>query len=100
MTPRVTFHPLAEADLDSIDDFIVRDSPERTIAFVRRLQQHCQCLSQMPERGPRRDDLAAGLRALNFERRVVIIYRIEQRTVEILCILYAAQDFPAEWPDN
>lgn len=100
MTFRVTFHPLAEADLNSIDDFIARDSPERAIAFVRRLQQHCQGLSQMPERGPRRDDLAAGLRALSFEGRVVIIYRIEQRAVEILRILYAGQDFPAEWPDS
>ena len=54
----------------------------------------------MPERGPRRDDLAPGLRTFNFERRAIVIYRIELRTVEILRILHAGQDFPEDWPDS
>lgn len=54
----------------------------------------------MPERGPRRDDLAAGIRILPFERRTVIIYRIDGDTVRILRVLYGGRDYPREWTDD
>jgi len=97
---RITFHALAADDLDRIDDFIAQDSPERAIAFVRRIRKHCLSLATMPERGPARDDLAPGVRTLSFERRVTIIYRIEGELVRILRVLYAGQDYPASLQDE
>lgn len=100
MTYRVNFHALALSDLNKIDDFIAQDSPERAIAFVRRIRKHCEQLAEMPESGPPREDLGAGVRTLSFERRVLIIYRIEGQAVRVLRILYAGQDYPASLLDE
>jgi toxin ParE1/3/4 len=97
---KVAFRPRATADLDDIYDFIVRDSPAAAIAFVRRIREHCAKLAYRPELGPRRDDLAAGIRILPFERRTVIIYRIDGDTVRILRVLYGGRDYPREWTDD
>ncbi|WP_442579078.1 type II toxin-antitoxin system RelE/ParE family toxin [Mesorhizobium sp. ASY16-5R] len=100
MNFKVVFRPRATADLDDIYDFIARDSPPAAIAFVRRIRDHCTKLAYMPERGPRRDDLAAGIRILPFERRTVIIYRIDDNTVRILRVLYGGRDYPKEWIED
>jgi len=92
---RVVFRPAAVSDLDQIYDFIAEDSPQRAIAFVRRIHQHCQTLSEMPERAPRRNDLGEGVRLLVFEKRIAIAYRIHDETVEILRIFYAGRDYQA-----
>lgn len=49
MTHRATFHTLALAELDKVDDFIAQDSPQRAIAFVRRIRKHCEQLAEKPE---------------------------------------------------
>jgi toxin ParE1/3/4 len=67
---------------------------------VRRIRKHCEQLAEMPESSPRRDNLGAGIRTLSFERRVLIIYRIEGQAVRALHILYAGQDYPAGLPDE
>lgn len=97
MTYRVTYRPSAVADLENIYEFIAQDSPERAFAYVGRIQVHCESLREMPERGTKRDDLATGIRTLNFERRAIIAYRVEGEIVRIVRVFYAGQDFPAEW---
>ena len=69
MNCKVAFRPRATADLDDVYDFIARDSSSAAIAFVRRIREHCAKLAWMAERGPRRDDLAAGIRILPFEAK-------------------------------
>lgn len=93
---KLVFRPFAEADLAQIDDFIATDSPQRAIAFVRRLRQQCEALREMPERGPRREDLGRGVRILPFEKRAVIAYRVAGQSVQILRIFYAGKDYQAE----
>lgn len=95
MALKVVFRPAAAADLDQIDDFIAQDSPQRAIAFVRRIRDRCATLCDMPERGPARTDLGAGVRLLTYEKRVVIAYRIRSDVVEILRIFYAGRDYQA-----
>ncbi|MCV3241903.1 type II toxin-antitoxin system RelE/ParE family toxin [Mesorhizobium sp. ZC-5] len=100
MVYRVTYRPLAVSDLDRIYEFIALDSPERAFAFVNRIRAHCAKLSEMPERGVPRDDLAFGIRTLSFERRVVVAYRVDDKAVQIVRVFYAGQDFPSEWVES
>ena len=93
MAYEIIFHPLAFDDLDRIDDFIAQDSPERAIAFIGRLRLFCMSLAEFPERGRRREEFGDDVRTLSFERRAVIAYRITGRTVDILHVFYAGQDF-------
>jgi toxin ParE1/3/4 len=103
---RVTFTAFAASDLDAIDDYIARDSPDRAIAWVRSIRKRCEELAEMPERGPQREDIGPGIRALVFERRAVIAYRIEAQTVRIVRIFYKGQDYtglgeePNDWDDD
>lgn len=94
MTYEVTFAALAESDLDSIYDYIARDSPANAINWVRRLRKQCADLADMPERGRRRDDMSPGIHTISFERRALIAYRIQGRKVRILRVLYAGQNYP------
>jgi len=87
----VVFHPIAEDDIGRIFDFIAADSPGRAIGFVRRIRAACLELVRFPERGRLRTDLADNVRTLVFERRVVIAYRVEDRSIVILRIFYAGQ---------
>ncbi len=100
MVYRVTYRPLAVSDLDRIYEFIALDNPERAFAFVSRIRAHCARLSEMPERGVPRDDLALGIRTLSFERRVLIAYRLDDQAVQIIRVFYAGQDFPSEWVES
>lgn len=99
MALEVDFHPLADLDLEDIYNYIAKDSPDRAIAFIRRIQMLCSSLVIMPERGRSRSDLAPGVRTLVFERRAIIAYRLQPEGVVILRIFYAGQNFDeAEWP--
>jgi toxin ParE1/3/4 len=93
---RILFRPAAEADLDAIDDFIARESPERAAEFVGRIRELCSRLASFPERGVPRDDLRRGLRTIALDRRVTVVFRIERRTVRIVRILYGGRDLTPE----
>ena len=96
MANEVAFHQLAFDDLDALEDFIARDSPERAAAFIGRIRQFCSSLVEFPERGRLREDFGTGIRTLSFERRVVVAYEVRRRTVLILRIFYAGQDYGPE----
>jgi plasmid stabilization system protein ParE len=49
----------------------------------------------LPQAGRPRDDLAAGLRSVAFERRAVIVYRLIGDTVEITNIFHGGRDYAA-----
>jgi len=49
-------------------------------------------LTPFPKRGTRRDDLGPGLRAVGFERRATIVFRVEKDAVDIVRILYGGRD--------
>ncbi len=48
----VHFSAEAEHDLETIDDYIARDNPTRTISFLRELREKCPGLGDLPERFP------------------------------------------------
>jgi toxin ParE1/3/4 len=93
MPRKVTFRPVAKDDLQNIFRYISNDSPERAIAYVRRLHERCETLADFPELGRQRDDLALGLRILAFERSAVIAYRLGGDAVQIVNVFYRGRDY-------
>lgn len=91
----VVFHPLAEADLDGIDDRIAQHSPRAADAFIERLQQVCRSLAEFPLRGQARPNWGEGVRSIGIDRTVLLAYQVADGRVTILRLFYAGQDFEA-----
>jgi len=90
------FRPLAEEDLIGLYLYIAEESgyPDRAIGYVRRLRAFCESLAAFPKRGQRRNDLRRGLWVAGFEKRVVVVYRIQTNgVVEIGRIFYGGRDY-------
>jgi toxin ParE1/3/4 len=96
---KVILSPLAEADLEAIVDWIADQSSIQTArGFVGRIEQRIFSLRQFPVRGTQRDDLAAGVRILGVERRVTIVFRIDDKTVIVERVLYGGRDLERALP--
>lgn len=94
---RITWRPMAEADLDGIIDYIAQDNPARGETFGQELRDKTLPLAQHPKMGRAgRPGLPAFVRELVAHRNDVVLYRVldESRTVEILRIRHTAQQMP------
>ena len=88
----------ADADLAEIYDWLAaRADASSAFAYVSRIEEACGGLTDFPRRGPPHDDLAPGLRSIPFGRRATIYYRVTERAVEIVRILYAGRDADREF---
>jgi toxin ParE1/3/4 len=97
MPHKIVFRPQAEADLFGLYQYIRNASGTlRADDYIARIEKACFALENFPDRGTRRDDLAAGIRTIGFERRVTIAFRILDQAVEIVAIAYAGRDFESE----
>lgn len=67
--------------------------------YVGRVVDACLALEAFPRRGVQRDDLEAGVRMLGFERRVLILYRIDE-SVRIGRVLYGGRDVNAAMAED
>ncbi len=85
----------AEADLEAIGDYIVRDNPQRAASFVGELERCCLDLLGMPKAWP----LVPRYEHKGIRRRVhgryLIFYRVGQDRVTVLHVLNAAVDYEA-----
>jgi plasmid stabilization system protein ParE len=83
----------AEADLQSIGDWIANDNPARALTFVHELRERCESLIN----APRGYALVPRYEHLGIRRRVyrdyLIFYRITGGTVEVLHVLHGARDY-------
>lgn len=96
MPHEIRFRPLAEADLEALYEYLAYAGPAVAAAYIERIEAACRALSEMPHCGAPRDDLASGIRTLNFKRRAVIAYRIGESSVTIVRVFYAGRDYAAE----
>jgi toxin ParE1/3/4 len=83
----------AEADLESIGDWIARDNPARALTFVRELRRRCESLIDGPyrfARVPRYEHL--GIRRRVY-RDYLIFYRIVDDRIEVLHVLHGAREY-------
>lgn len=85
--------PQADADLDEIWYYIVKESDSIEIAdrFIDSLTERFLLLARHPHVGRLRDDLRPGLRTFPVGR-YVILYRVEDEGVLILHVVAADRD--------
>ena len=89
---RVVWRQTATDDLYRLYDWIAdRADPETAFAYTSAIEAHAAELAVFPERGTPRDDIAPGVRTLNFRGRTVIAYRVDE-AVEVLRIFHAGQE--------
>lgn len=93
----VRFRPEAEADLDEIARYVIEQSGsiKTALGFLGRIRTRCLSIGDAPLGGVARNDLAAGIRMVPFERSAVILYRITDDAVEIVTIAYGGRDYEA-----
>lgn len=86
----LVFTDTAEADLETIGDYIALSSPLRGASYVR---EKCADLRDKPRAFP----LLPLHKSAGIRRRVygnhLIFYRIREQTVEIIRILHGAMDY-------
>ncbi|SCX47766.1 type II toxin-antitoxin system RelE/ParE family toxin [Nitrosospira sp. Nsp1] len=94
---RIVWRPIAEADLDSIIDYIAQDNPNKAETFGQELRDKTLPLAQHPKLGRTgRPGLPVFLRELITHRNYIVFYRVldEARTVEILRVKHTTQQTP------
>ncbi len=93
----VVFRPQALSDVEAIFLYVleVSGSVETASAFTDRIFARCQRIGNAPRGGVAREDLGPGIRLVPFERRAVILYRLEAETVVIVDIFYGGRDYAA-----
>ena len=86
---------LADAihDIDALFCYIAEEnSLEIAARYLARIERFCFSLQTFPLRGTAVAGEVAGLRRMGFERRVTILFKVEEKRVEILLILYGGQN--------
>jgi len=90
---RVIITPTAEADLETIADYIALDSPRRALSFIRELRETSLALSGFPEAFP----LVPRYEHCGVRRKpygnYLIFYEIADDAVFVTHILNSAQDY-------
>lgn len=93
MRYRISFRPLAEADLFGLYQYIAVESGlDIAAGYINRIEAACMALETFPERGLRRDDIRPGLRLMGFERRATIAFEVTEGEVVIVRVLYGGRD--------
>jgi toxin ParE1/3/4 len=100
----VGFSAEAVADLDRLYIYISQKANfEIADGYLARIEHLCDSLSTFPKRGAEIKGRISGLRRMGFEHRVTILFRVGEKRVEILRILYGGQDLEkklAELPEG
>ena len=81
----------AEIDLADIWQWIAEDHPLNAERYVAFLESKCQSLAKFPRVGRPREDLGPECRGLNVDA-FIIVYRIRNKTVQVLRVLDGRQD--------
>lgn len=90
--PQCIILPSAEADLDSIWEFIARDSPQNADRFVDSIYNfYRETLAYQVMMGRPRDRLAPGIRSYVFQR-YLIFYRPVDDGVEVVHVYQGNRD--------
>jgi len=92
----VVFTKQALRDLDKLHDGIVERTGSRIMAerYQDRLLAVCARIGDSDEGGRPRDDIRPRMRSWVFERRMIVLYRVETRQVCIVRIVDGRRDYP------
>nr|WP_295659716.1 type II toxin-antitoxin system RelE/ParE family toxin [Polymorphobacter sp.] len=96
----VRFSIEAKLQLDDLYDYIAASaSPSIASAYIEAITGHCRQLKIFPFRGTPRSDLRKGARTINYRKRCLIVFTVEEQIVAISAIHYGGQDVAAFMPD-
>ncbi|MDO8550888.1 MAG: type II toxin-antitoxin system RelE/ParE family toxin [Ignavibacteria bacterium] len=90
---KLRYLPVAQADLISIFDYIAKDSPNRALAFIEKLDKRIGSLEQQPLLGriPRHQKLREfGYRVLIVESYLVF-YIIRNKEIEVHRVVHGSR---------
>ena len=89
---RVVERPKALEDLDGIADYIAADNPEAAMKVIGAVADTYRHLAEWPEMSQR---LAGGFRMMPVVgfRQYLVLYLWQDKTVEILRVIRADQDY-------
>lgn len=94
MSVKVEYQPAAESDLDDIWLTIALNNPAAADRVIDAIHDRAKLLSNFPELGPERPDIAPDLRVL-VEGSYLILYRVTETSVEIVRVVHGARDMTA-----
>ena len=86
----------AEIDLLEIWSHIAKDNPLAADGQLDRIDAACEMLAENPHGGPRREDLARGLRFYPVGN-YLIFYTVGEDGITVARVLHGARDYPHEF---
>jgi len=86
----------AEIDLIEIWGFIAKDDPLAADRQLDLIDAACEMLAGNPHGGPRREDLAQGLRFYPVGN-YLIFYTVADDGITVARVLHGARDYPHEF---
>lgn len=94
---KIAFSQFARDDLYDIYRYVRQQSGSGKIAktYLARIEDRCRRIGDAPYGGVARHDLGDDIRMTVFERRIVILYRVEDDTVWITSIFSGSRDYEA-----
>ncbi len=91
--------PLAERDLESIGDYIAKDSPRRALSFVTELRVQCAKVAASPQAYCQRPELGEPVRSCAYGN-YVIFFAEDGGLVRIIRVLHGAMDIQARFNEG
>lgn len=88
---KLSISSLAESDIESIGDYIAKDSPRRTLSFVKELRNQCKKIADFPLLYRLRPELGENIRACIY-RKYIIFFQCNDDEVFIVRVLHGAMD--------
>ncbi len=85
----------AELDLNAIWEYIAEDNVDAADRWIDKLFDAFEALQQNPNIGHRREDLTSFPVLFWPVASYLVIYRIRNRSVEIVAVTHGARDIPA-----
>lgn len=96
---RLEFLPQAEQDLETIGDYIAKDSPRKAISFVRELRAQCVKITHSPQGYRRRTECQENLRSCAYGNYVIFFVE-DGQAVQIVRVLHGAMDIEAKFAEE
>ena len=89
----VDISPTAYADLEALNAYIEGEAGRDVAdAYDARVRAKIATLVNFPNRGTDRSVLGEGYRSITFERRLIIVYRVESEVAAVIRVLSAEHD--------
>jgi toxin ParE1/3/4 len=95
----IVLSPRAQSDIAEIWDYIAEDSETRADDFIDVIDLKFQTLSNQPNMGRKRGELAEGLRSFPVGRYVIFYLPIPQG-VQIVRVLHGSRDLETIFTDE